>query len=433
MNFNEIKSGLERLSCLADDWKRNGVSALERDIALDELRKIYSAIRFAAESEFAPQPDSPEIMADPIAEVAPISEKGETFADKYAAASDDETEAASLSAPVSEPQAVAELTSDADVEISVVSDLEKEVVEVVASAVPIEMPVAASPAEPNDLVVAPTVSHEETVVDPVAVEEQGPVVDNAEQNVAPEAEPQASLSVNKSEHRNYGSVQSLFGEEELPAGHRRRLIMMSLYDDEPVAVSREKETVATESETANGTLQTIDAKLDASDKPAETTDGASMTVNDAVHNIDIKISAPSNSTVGFDAGSDLTDAVYKTSQPADAKIDMQDKMSEHVLGEVINNDLRTVADTIPPARNIAETAGRDRIADLNKAIGVNDRFLLIRDLFGGRTAAYEDAISKLNSFDNLDDCMVYIVENFEWNPNADGTKLLMELIERKYN
>ena len=100
----------------------------------------------------------------------------------------------------------------------------------------------------------------------------------------------------------------------------------------------------------------------------------------------------------------------------------------------MNTDVRTLADTIAPARNVAaDVAGKSPVDDLGKAIGVNDRFLLIRDLFGGSTEAYEQALRILNGFDNLDDCMVYIVENYDWNPNADGTKLLMELIERKYN
>ena len=40
-------------------------------------------------------------------------------------------------------------------------------------------------------------------------------------------------------------------------------------------------------------------------------------------------------------------------------------------------------------------------------------------------------IDALNSFTNLDDCMIYIVENFAWNPDSEGAKLIVSLIERK--
>ena len=105
-----------------------------------------------------------------------------------------------------------------------------------------------------------------------------------------------------------------------------------------------------------------------------------------------------------------------------------------VLGEVINHDVQTLADTIAPPRDRAsELLRNEPVTDLRRAIGINDRFLLIRDLFGGDGAAYEAAIDALNGFDNLDDCMIYIAEHYAWNPNSDGAVLLMELLERKYH
>ena len=68
----------------------------------------------------------------------------------------------------------------------------------------------------------------------------------------------------------------------------------------------------------------------------------------------------------------------------------------------------------------------------NTAIGINDKFLLIRDLFGGDGEAYEEAIGKLNAFDDFDECMIHIAENYAWNPNSDGAKFMMELLERKF-
>ena len=80
--------------------------------------------------------------------------------------------------------------------------------------------------------------------------------------------------------------------------------------------------------------------------------------------------------------------------------------------------------------------GRDvktvTLESLRRAIGINDKFLLIRDLFGGDGEAYEKAIGALNDCADFDDCMIYIAENYAWNPNSDGVKLLMDLLERKF-
>ena len=77
------------------------------------------------------------------------------------------------------------------------------------------------------------------------------------------------------------------------------------------------------------------------------------------------------------------------------------------------------------------TAAFNRIPEIRKAIGLNDKFLMIRDLFGGDVNLYEDTITHLDQFEDLDECMIFIVENFRWNPDSEGAKLLVSLIERK--
>lgn len=104
-----------------------------------------------------------------------------------------------------------------------------------------------------------------------------------------------------------------------------------------------------------------------------------------------------------------------------------------VLGEVINHDVQTLADTITPPRDMASELRRSEpVTDLRQAIGLNDRFLLIRDLFGDDAAACDRALDRLNRFEDLDDCMIFIAEHYAWNPNSDGAKLMMDLLERKF-
>ena len=104
-----------------------------------------------------------------------------------------------------------------------------------------------------------------------------------------------------------------------------------------------------------------------------------------------------------------------------------------VLGDIINHDVQTLADTLAAPRDRASELRRSEpVTDLRRAIGINDKFLLIRDLFGGDGEAYEKAIGVLNDCADFDDCMIYIAENYAWNPNSDGVKLLMDLLERKF-
>ncbi len=101
------------------------------------------------------------------------------------------------------------------------------------------------------------------------------------------------------------------------------------------------------------------------------------------------------------------------------------------LGDTIAANTHTLADTLGKPSALAEEITHTKIDSLRQAIGINDKFLMIRDLFDGDGEAYEEAISALERFDSLDDCMIHIVENYAWNPDSQGAKFIMQLLERK--
>lgn len=114
---------------------------------------------------------------------------------------------------------------------------------------------------------------------------------------------------------------------------------------------------------------------------------------------------------------DAPEAVVTYTEPA-----------HQVLGEVIEAPT-TIADTITPVESVAEVGSIDT---LRGAISVVDRFMLIRDLFGDNEVLYEQTIDLLDKMDNLDDCIIYIAENFVWRPSSEGAKLIMDLLQRKF-
>ncbi len=103
--------------------------------------------------------------------------------------------------------------------------------------------------------------------------------------------------------------------------------------------------------------------------------------------------------------------------------------STTVLGEVMGHDVPTVGDSLGRRPDVAGWTGVHD--DLNRAISVGDRFVLLRDLFDGDQALCDRTLKRLSTFDDLDDCMIWITENFAWNANSEGAKLIMGLLERK--
>lgn len=122
-------------------------------------------------------------------------------------------------------------------------------------------------------------------------------------------------------------------------------------------------------------------------------------------------------------------APQPASTPAPAPQPAISKEPQVRLGDVLGGSVTVLADKM--VKDDAPTPAFNKIDNLRSAIGLNDRFLMIRDLFNGDASKYEDTIETLNEFDDLDECMIYIVENFTWNPDSEGARLLVSLIERK--
>lgn len=385
MDFGDIKTSLARLQSLVEGWESAGVTELERDIALEELRCIYSEIRFGSAAAVNGEADEPAAaVVPPVVTEEPVREES--------AAIEEESE---------EPEIEVELIMSDDED-----EPEDEVLPQEPTAEPAAEPETASETEEEtapETEVEQTDDEPEIHIDEIVVESVATTYDTAENRAENYAESHA-------ESRK--SEQLLFGDDEvvLPRSSRRR-VLMSLYDDEmPTVITERADDRKSEPKTnpapemASEPVSEVVAA--AAEKAAET----GKPENNEPENLEAK----DNNAFGDEMPEPVA-------MPA-----IDDEM---VLGDVLRADVHTLGESIARAKDISEAAP---VASLRAAIGINDRFLLIRDLFGGDAAAYEKAIVAIDSFDNLDDCMVHIVENYSWRSTSDGAKLIMNLIQRKF-
>lgn len=410
----------------------------------------------------APEPDGP-LSAAPVADVPAVEEPvaDEPAEDESAAGESEaafaepapvveepvEEEPRAVSEPVvpvaDEPAAeypAAEGEENADPQIGELTLADQAPVEEAAKKQeeePIAEPAPESAGEPAENPAAEPVSEPAAeLAEPAApAEEQAPAADPN-----PSSEPVAEhVSARTSSAR---VAPTLFGLEEQTVRHRhKQRVIMSLYDYDPAAQPASPrpaqpavpEPAVEEAPAARPSAEDAAAKSDDEvfsvlDVPtAPDTDAAADDESVSVAQTPETVPAPEAAEPEAEeepAGDDSAAAPVAENVPP---------RSGAVLGEVINQDVQTLADTIAPPRDIASELRRSEpVTDLRKAIGINDKFLMIRDLFGGDGASYEIAIRALNAFDNLDDCMIYIAEHYAWNANSDGAKLLMELLERKF-
>ena len=88
-------------------------------------------------------------------------------------------------------------------------------------------------------------------------------------------------------------------------------------------------------------------------------------------------------------------------------------------------------------RELSEKLTEAPIKDLKKAIGVNDRFLFINELFRGDEAMYERSIKTIQNFSILAEAEFWIKRELKikigWHDNHPVVKQFDQLIRRRFN
>ena len=90
------------------------------------------------------------------------------------------------------------------------------------------------------------------------------------------------------------------------------------------------------------------------------------------------------------------------------------------------------------AKELSDKLSELPIADLKKAIALNDRLLLTRELFAGDGQAFEAAIAVLNGFSQFGDAKNYLIDSciirYGWldKKRVEEAKTFIRLIRRRY-
>ncbi|HDR88677.1 MAG TPA: hypothetical protein ENN63_03475 [Bacteroidetes bacterium] len=72
------------------------------------------------------------------------------------------------------------------------------------------------------------------------------------------------------------------------------------------------------------------------------------------------------------------------------------------------------------------------IDDISRAIGINDKFHYIRELFAGDPDLYEKTIRTLNEAQNFNQAFEFLNRNFDWDMENPSVQHLLELTRRKF-
>jgi len=112
-------------------------------------------------------------------------------------------------------------------------------------------------------------------------------------------------------------------------------------------------------------------------------------------------------------------AITESTIVADRFSDLPDSLNEK-LGSMRDDD------------DIPEYLKAKPLTNLKQAIGVNDRFLFIRELFNGDPNSFNQAISKIDEAKNLSDARAVMISYTGDKSESDAGKQLIDLLKRKF-
>jgi hypothetical protein len=81
--------------------------------------------------------------------------------------------------------------------------------------------------------------------------------------------------------------------------------------------------------------------------------------------------------------------------------------------------------------DVTEILKSKHITSLTEAIGINDRFLFIREIFNGKNDEYAQAIARLDKAESISDARAVIMSYTGDNKENEAVKQLIELVKRK--
>lgn len=82
--------------------------------------------------------------------------------------------------------------------------------------------------------------------------------------------------------------------------------------------------------------------------------------------------------------------------------------------------------------NLENKLSNSPLNNIKKAIGINDRYLFIRELFDGEAETFSKAVDDLDNFNSIQEAVSYLQNNYKWKKNETSLKFV-NLIKRRFS
>ena len=115
-----------------------------------------------------------------------------------------------------------------------------------------------------------------------------------------------------------------------------------------------------------------------------------------------------------------------------------DKKVKKEINQVGPNDQLSLNDKLKqPKTEVAHKLQDSPVKDLRRAIGINDRFVFLKELFNGDEVMYERSIKTINNFQILQEAEFWINRELKlrlgWNDSKEAVQHFYQLVRRRFS
>jgi hypothetical protein len=104
----------------------------------------------------------------------------------------------------------------------------------------------------------------------------------------------------------------------------------------------------------------------------------------------------------------------------------------HTLGDSFSKE-KSINDLVGVASEKLEHKLSNRpVANIQAAIGINDRFQFIRELFDGKADQFTEAVLELDKMSDIQQAVKYLQQNYQWKKDETSLKFV-NLVKRRFS
>jgi len=111
------------------------------------------------------------------------------------------------------------------------------------------------------------------------------------------------------------------------------------------------------------------------------------------------------------------------------------KVGKEILAERYRKNQKYINELLAQGyhkQDISSLMQSKPIKDIEAAIGINEKFLFVRELFSNDEETYLKTIRNLNNSPNFNAAFNYIHSTFNWNLEGEAAQKLLELVRRRF-